>query len=292
MKEKYITIFTPTYNRASTLRRLYKSIKSQDYNDFEWLIVDDGSVDETAAVVKTFMDDASFAISYYRKNNGGKHTAHNYALNKANGKYFFTVDSDDIIPANALSIMAKILAEVDIDNTICGIVGLKSYFDNSIIGRPFSYERVSTLYQIHNDGEDGERSFIIRTDILRNFPFAEINGEKFLGEVYVYDKISRQYGFIVKNMVLTLCEYQEDGLSVNYANLLLKNPIGSSMIWIGRIDLSVSFKERLRYAIKYWTYYYFSPRKQRVKYSGLNSVLVGLCFIPGYIYYLYNRCKF
>lgn len=103
----FLTIFTPTYNRKQLLQRLYSSLCAQDCNDFEWLVVDDGSTDGTDSVISNFITEGKISISFLRKENGGKHTAHNVALKYAQGDYFFTVDSDDWLLKNSVSKIKK-----------------------------------------------------------------------------------------------------------------------------------------------------------------------------------------
>ena len=84
-----ITLFTPTYNRVHLLSRLYNSILMQDVIDVEWLIVDDGSIDDTEALIENFKKESIINIRYYKKSNGGKHTAINFGLQYAKGELFF-----------------------------------------------------------------------------------------------------------------------------------------------------------------------------------------------------------
>ena len=90
-----ITVFTPSFNRAHLLSRLYDSLLKQTTNDFEWLIVDDGSTDDTETKVEEFINKGELPIRYYKQQNGGKHRAINTGVQLASGELFFIVDSDD-----------------------------------------------------------------------------------------------------------------------------------------------------------------------------------------------------
>ena len=100
-----ITVLTPTFNRASLLPRLYKSLCKQTYRDFEWLVIDDGSSDHTKEILDQFVKENKISIRYYYKTNGGKHTAINLGLDVAKGEIFFIADSDDVLLPDSLSIV-------------------------------------------------------------------------------------------------------------------------------------------------------------------------------------------
>ena len=140
-----ITIFTPTYNRAHTLKRLYESIKVQKYPDFEWIIIDDGSSDGTNELVKSFIDENVIKIKYFFQENSGKHIAINKGIEEASGNLFFMVDSDDYITPDALNIIDKWEETIDGEKYI-GIAGLKIFENKKIIGSTFkdSIEFVDT----------------------------------------------------------------------------------------------------------------------------------------------------
>ena len=98
-----LTIFTPTYNRANKLENVYNSLKNQISSEYEWLIVDDGSIDNTKKIVEKFINDSLLNVRYIKKDNGGKHTAHNLAVDEAKGKYFMCLDSDDFLKENTIN---------------------------------------------------------------------------------------------------------------------------------------------------------------------------------------------
>ena len=128
-KEIKLTIFTPAYNRAHTLPRTYKSLVAQDCKDFVWLIVDDGSSDHTAELVRQWQQqDNGFEIRYLYKGNGGMHTAHNTAYENIDTELNVCIDSDDCLAVGAVS---KILEKWDRvkGQQIAGLIGLDADLD-------------------------------------------------------------------------------------------------------------------------------------------------------------------
>lgn len=246
-----LTVFTPTYNRANTLKRLFISLKKQNFKDFEWLIVDDGSIDNTSEIVKSFDSDGEFPIRYIKKENGGKHTAYNIGLEEAKGLLFFNVDSDDWLPDNSLETISNYVTALFSDDNLAGIVALKKFANDEIIGKKFiSDKTIASLRSLELSGQSGERSLVFKTNIARKFPFPIVKEEKFMPESVVYDKFVI-YEFVVINKELTTCEYQQDGLSSNPKQLMLKNPGGYMLYYRKRIDMAATLKERIGYVLRY-----------------------------------------
>ena len=141
-----ITVFTPTYNRADLLPHLFNSLRHQTYSDFEWVIVDDGSTDNTQEVVNDMLcdNDNQFSINYIRKENHGKHTAINMGVRHAKGELFMIVDSDDMLPDKALEIVADEYQYIKNDNTYCGVCGYMAHSDGRIIGHGCDVDYLSS----------------------------------------------------------------------------------------------------------------------------------------------------
>lgn len=250
----FLTIFTPTYNRKHLLTRLYRSLCAQQCLDFEWLVVDDGSTDGSDSLISDFIAEEKITITSIWKENGGKHTAHNMALKYAQGEYFFTVDSDDWLPEDAVFKIKQIIdlnqGEIELSG-IAGILALKSYSNGNTIGKVFSHDKLSsTLYELEHNGNKGERSIIFKTSVLKLFPFPVICGESFMTECVVYDQIDQKYKFFVTNDNLAICEYQPEGLSSNPKRLMYKNPGGFSIYFTQRFCYALNFREILKYGIQ------------------------------------------
>lgn len=289
-----ITVFTPTYNRAHTLSRTFESLMAQSYRDFEWLIVDDGSTDNTEEVVKKFCIKSEFAIRYIKKSNGGKHTAYNVALEEARGDLFFVVDSDDWLCINSLTEISSIAVQIDDYDSIAGIIALKSTPDGTIISRPFTKEcYTATFRELELSGQGGERSIIFKTNIAKLYPFPIIEGERFMPEGVVYDKFNQDYKFVIRNNSLTICEYQMNGLSSAPRSLMFKNPGGYTLYYRNRIDMAASLSERFGYMIRYNLFKHLYRGSGVLVYKGRYWILCAILkvFTPLVLLYYYVKTK-
>lgn len=217
-----ITVFTPTYNRGALLRRLYESLLTQTVYDFEWLIVDDDSSDETESVVQKFINEETrFSIRYYKQKHGGKHRAMNLAVQLAKGEYFFPVDSDDWLPENAIELLISWIKEIQGVLSLCGVAGQKALADGSTVGDSFENERfvdASSLERkkLHIEGDKAE---VFATEVLRKYPFPEFDGEYFVTEAVCWNAIAADgYKLRWYQEPVYYCEYLEDGLTKTGAN--------------------------------------------------------------------------
>lgn len=222
------TIFTPTYNRAYIITKLYDSLLSQTCFDFEWLIVDDGSSDNTEELVSGFNTD-KFNITYIKQQNGGKHRAINRGVKIAKGELFFIVDSDDFLTPNAVEKIIKYWKGKDRD--CLGLCFRKfNYKTGKTIGRKFPYQglyatsiQLEFVYNIK-----GDKAEIFRTDILRQYPFPEIEGENFCTENVCWLAMSKgkPNELLCADEPIYGCDYLEDGLSHNIKKIMKANPKG------------------------------------------------------------------
>lgn len=280
-----ITIFTPTYNRAEKLQRVYESLIAQTNYDFEWLIVDDGSSDNTESVAKGF-NRSLFRIVYEKKNNGGKHTAYNRALELAQGEYFFCVDSDDWLVEGAIE---KILNFVR-DREARFILSYKQDESGKRLSDSFpeNIERIS-LFELNDEYHcGGEFSIIFCTDFAREYPFPVFEGERFVTESVVYDRMALVEEVSLLPQVVTICEYQEDGLSNNLNRVMKDNPAGYCLYFMQRIDLPQTLIQRMITAGKYHCFCIFA-KKKRTLYCGNHSVLTALCTPIGFVFWAYYK---
>ena len=197
-----ITVFTPTYNRGKLLYKLWESLEEQEYRDFEWVVVDDGSTDETEEIMENIRGKASFPLVYHKKRNEGKHIAINEGGKLASGEWFFTVDSDDYLSKNALLLVNKYCSQIESDLSFAGVSGLcgnpkgevfSSYLKNNKIENNKDKEYLKAEF-IDADFEEykyilkagGDRAEVVRTDLVRKFPFPQFGDEKFLVESYFW----------------------------------------------------------------------------------------------------------
>ena len=241
------TIFTPTFNRKELLEKLYKSLQKQTYKDFEWLIIDDGSDDGTKEKVEEFLSEKKLDIKYYFKENGGKQRAYNFATDKANGEIFICLDSDDEYVENGLETILKYWKKYEKNNNIAGMGYLSTYPNREVIGSSFpEKEMISTQFDIYNKyGVKGDKGLMFRTEIIKKYKFPVFDDEKFITEAVVYNRICEKYKMVYVNEKIEIKEYQEDGLTAKYNNLLLRNPKGQALYHNEINSQNLSFKQKV-----------------------------------------------
>lgn len=209
------TIFTPSFNRAHTLPRVYESISAQSFRDFEWVIVDDGSTDNTAELVKAWVSEADFPIRYFYQKNGHKKTAFNRGVREARGELFLCWDSDDTAPADALQIFHDRWCAIpkSEQGKFVGVTGLCIDEQGMIVGDqyPTSPYDSDTLSTTLGDGIGGEKWGFQRTEVLRDYPFPEFI-EGLVGEGLIWNAIARKYRTRYVNDVVRIYHVEPDSL--------------------------------------------------------------------------------
>lgn len=216
MTSPNITIFTPTYNRRQLIERLYQSLLSQTQKNFEWLVIDDGSTDNTENYFTDLLaKQQPFPIRYIRQENGGKHRAINKGVQNANGELFFIVDSDDYLTENAIEKINQWVATLDNSHKWAGIAGLKGYSKDSVVGQ---HSRVSYVDAKNSERRKynllGDKAEVYFTKVLKKYPFPEIPGEKFISEEIVWNAIARgDYYLRWFSEIIYICDYLDDGLT-------------------------------------------------------------------------------
>lgn len=250
-----ITVFTPTYNRAHLLGRLYESLCAQSFTDFEWVIVDDGSTDGTASLVQGFIAERRIDIKYLSQANGGKHRAINHGVGQARGELFFIVDSDDSLPADSLQSIADEWAAVS-DTAVGGVAGLDATPAGQTIGCGLSFDAVECnsidiRLRHHVTGDMAE---VFTTSVMREFPFPEIEGERFCPEALVWNRIARKYKLRYFNKVIYIAEYQPDGLTDRIVRVRMQSPVASTMCYAEMLGYGIPWRQKLKAAINYWRF--------------------------------------
>ena len=196
MSNYKFTVFTATYNRADKIHRVYDSLKKQIYKDFEWIIVDDGSSDNTEEIVAKWVNESNFfPIRYIKKENGGKHTAFNIGVKEAKGDLFLPLDSDDSCVPEALEVFNVTWEGIENKSNFSAVTALCKDENGEIVGQKYPKDIFDSdsieLKYIHN--VDGEKWGFQRTDILKKFPFPEPENLKLYPEGVIWNKISRKY---------------------------------------------------------------------------------------------------
>lgn len=259
-----ITVFTPTYNRAYIISELYQSLCQQTFHDFEWVVVDDGSVDDTKNLFEQFMAESTFPIIYKKVENGGKHRAINQGIELSTGELFFIVDSDDHLPPDSLEIVDRIestIPELEKEH-YCGISGQKGKNADCAWGSTFSgseYLDITNLErQIYRI--DGDKAEVFYTSVLRKYPFPSFEGENFITECVVWDKMAED-GYLLRffNEVIYYCDYFPDGLTAQGMRAFINNPKGWALF------LGMSKKNGRFRGVRLWNeilqYYYHCREK-------------------------------
>ncbi len=254
MKNIKLTIFTPTYNRAYILPELYNSLRKQTCKMFEWLIVDDGSSDNTEAIVSQWQkENNDFPVRYYKKENGGKCSAINCGLDLAQGELFLIIDSDDTITVDAVEKIIDLENTIKDKNIFCGVAFNLGLSENDTPNRIFSEKyKDATLLDRYTEF-DGERALVFYTDVHKKYKYPVFDGEKFMTEAVVWNRIANDgYKMRFRNDIICIYEYRDDGLTKAGISLFINNPHGYGL-WLKEKDkfMNKSFSEKLK------TYYSF-----------------------------------
>ena len=281
-----ITIFTPTYNRGYILKRLYNSLKKQSNKNFEWIIVDDGSTDNTTEIVDNWMKENIINIKYYKQENQGKMIAHNLGVEKAKGELFVCVDSDDWLNKDAVSIVLDYWHKNN-QNGIIGIVCPRVDKNNNFIGRfPTKKLIKSTLIDLYGKyGLKGDTMLIYKTSIIKKYSFPKIEDEKFIPETYLYDKLDQEGELLLLNEKLYNVEYLQDGYSKNIKKIIKKNPKGYCLYAKNRIVLAKTVKQKYKAAAQYILCNWIDNKKVKIR-DEKNKIIIFFAIPAAYIIYL------
>ncbi len=289
----FLTIITPVYNRAGLLRDCYESLRLQTEADFEWIIVDDGSTDGSAEAAMAFSDDL-FPITVIRKENGGKHTAINAAIPHIRGEYVLFLDSDDTLTENAVAAIrtgwqpwanrsdigiVTFLKGTDRQSPVCTVAD----FDTPVEILRYSRQRL-----LRTDCCE-----VLRAELLRQYPFPEFPGERFLAECALWNRIARNHKCVYRSNIIYLCQYLPGGLTDAGRALRIRSPLGGMFICELRIHPNNSLPQRVKYAMLYCCYGFFaglSPSRILTRDRGC-LWLKALALVPGYGLYLRWRSR-
>lgn len=261
MKHPFITILTPTYNRASLLPRLFDSLLRQTNKDFEWIVVDDGSTDDTREVVANLKEKCggAFPMGYVYKANGGKHMAINIGAERARGELLFIADSDDLLTDDALETVANSWHDISDDKSFAGIAGLDITMDTrEVIGSGLPQEHIDCnaidiRYRHHVTGDMKE---VFRTEVLREFPFPEFAGERFCPEQLVWFRMARRYRLRYINKPIYIADYQPDGITAGITRARMRNPSASMLTYAELTECPVPFLVKVKAAINFWRFWH------------------------------------
>ena len=216
-----LSIITPAYNRAYILNELYESLKKQTSKEFEWIVIDDGSTDNTWELLKSYKEaEEFFPIMIQRQENRGKHVAVNHAVALAKGEFVFIVDSDDCLTEDAVEVVCSWMEQVKGRENIAAVAGLRgNKRTKKRLGQYPDQEDNREWIEAKNTERRkykllGDKAEAYRTDLLRSHPFPQFEGEKFLSEECVWNQLAME-GYLIRwyNKIIYWCEYLEDGLT-------------------------------------------------------------------------------
>jgi len=249
------TVFTPTYNRKETLHRTYNSLMSQSCKDFEWVIVDDGSTDGTETLVGNWQKESWFPIRYFYQANGGKHRAFNRGVREAQGYQFLCLDSDDSCTPEALETFRKCWEAIPIKerSEFSGVTVHSMDCSGKLIGSRFPENcmdmkpaEMSARY-----GTKGEKWGFHRTEVLKQFPFPEIDGETFVSEGLVWNRIGSRYRMRYVNRALRIYWHSPGGLAILSRKNRVANPKGARLYYKEALRLPLNKIDRAKNLLNY-----------------------------------------
>ena len=263
-----LTVFTPTYNRAYILNQCYESLVRQSCKDFIWLIIDDGSTDNTKELVEEWMkNDNKFEIRYHYKKNGGMHTGHNAAYELIDTELNVCIDSDDFMPDNAVELIVNFWNKYGSDK-YSGIVALDVYKNGEVIGCKLPNKKSTTLSGFYDNGGQGDKKLIYRTEVINKYPsYPEFKGEKFVPLDYKYLLVDQDYELLIMNEAVCVVEYMEDGSSKNMFRQYYKNPRGFSFMRKVHMEYDKKFINKFKNCIHYVSSSFISKNKEFISES-------------------------
>lgn len=292
--EKKLTVFTPTYNRAYILPQLHESLKKQTCKNFVWMIVDDGSIDNTQQLVLDWIDEQILDIVYIRQENGGKMKAVNTGVENTNTELFMCVDSDDWLVPTAVEIFLKHWDELltEKKTRIAGLVAYRGKNEYEVMINEFPQGITeSTFSHLYKAGFRGETTTAFKTEIKKQYPFPIIDGEKFITEAFIGDQLDQLYTFYLIPSITTVCEYRGDGLTHNTLEIAFENPCGYTAYFMQKANFAKSFKEKIAYYIRANCFRHKIIGKE-LPVIAENKILYNLTYPVGLLLFFYKKIKY
>lgn len=294
MEKKYrITVFTPTYNRAYLLPRLYESLCRQSSQDFIWLVIDDGSTDNTKELIEKWKLEDKIEIQYHYKENGGMHTGHNAAYRLIKTELNVCIDSDDYMPDDAIEKIMKEWNNIADKSNIAGIIGLDADKNGEIIGTkiPENLTKGSLMDLYNKHKVKGDKKLVLRTDIVRKYPeYPEYEGEKLVPLGILYMMIGHDYDFVYKNEVYCIVEYQAEGSSASILRQYKQSPKGFAYARKIHIKYADNLKDKLKAYLHLISSALFA-KDISLAFKGVNPLFSILAFPFGVLLTVYINIK-
>lgn len=282
--EKRITVFTPTYNRAHLLHSCYESLLRQSNQQFKWLIIDDGSTDNTQEIIEKWSSEQRIEIEYIYKENGGLHTGYNTAIEHMDTELSICIDSDDWLPDDAIELILSVWDKNKSDD-LAGIIGLDYTVDGEIIGDVLpDGEKIEPIKLLASKNNRGDKKYVVKTSLYKEVaPMPVFEGEKNFNPHYMIIKLSAKYKFLSINRPLCIVDYQNDGMSANIFKQYMNSP--KSFAELRRVIMSlptVPFLYLCKTTIHYVSSNLIAGNKDYIKKSP-RKLLTVLLWPIGYI---------
>lgn len=278
-----LTVFTLTYNRAYCLNRCYESLLRQTCKDFEWLVVDDGSTDNTRELVDKWKNENKIPIRYIYKDNGGMHSGYNVAYDNINTELAVSIDSDDYMTDNAVELITSFWKKNKNDK-YAGIVALDITKDGDIIGKTLPNQKSIKIYDYYNRLHgSGDKKMVYRPEIIRKYKSPEFKGERLFATCYKYFMVDLTHDMLILNEPLCVVEYMTDGYTKNIIKTYKKNL--NSYIFYRKFILNypnATFSHRYRFAVHYVAECLLNKEKKWFKYAPKKNIVflalpLGIC---------------
>lgn len=287
-----LSILTATYNRAKYLPKLYESIKENLKSNLscEWIIVDDGSEDNTKSQVQKFIDENIVSIKYFYQKNSGKMSAINEGMKYITGDLVVDCDSDDFFVQDAFNKISENANKLLENTNLYGVVFLKKENSGNISGKEFkNNEQITTMFDLYfKEDIQGEKAIVYNSQIRKLYCHQLEANEKFITESRMYHKMDEKYKLLAINEVIEQGSYIEDGYTRNINKTFKQYPCGYYMYFkeILQKDINGVLWNKRMYVIKHYILFSYLTNNNFddsfIK-NKLNKILYRILYLPGII---------
>lgn len=283
-----LTVATPTYNRAHTLPACYESLCGQSDKRFIWLVIDDGSTDQTENLVAQWIQEGKIRIEYIKKPNGGKASALNVGIEHLKTEYAVCLDSDDVFFPTTIENASKELEAIKNCEKYCGILALRHKPDGAVMGNqeiPPEYDEIKAEDIFLRLRLRTELICFYKVSVLKQYRFPEFAGEKFVSPAWMQYEITQRYSFKVSRSKLCQCEYYSDGLTRNKRKVIKRNPKGYTCVKRYSFDLSPTLGQKIKHGIMYDCGCIIAKDREMIK-NVKHKILAILLLVPAFVVFL------
>lgn len=295
----FITVFTPTYNRGYIIDKLYNSLKNQTINNFEWLVVDDGSDDKTEELFEKWLrEENKFKIIYKKTSNQGLNRAVNLGIKLASGNYFFRIDSDDFLKNDCIEKLYSWIENIKGEENVIGVAGIRGTIEDMPIkgvypnvDEKLGYRECTDLERAKYD-LDADMYEAYKIEILRENPLPVWEDEKFCPEQVLFNELAlKGYKIRFYNQIIATCEYRTDGLTKGSQKLIARNPMGYAMMYNHMLKYGHSFKQNINTACQFIALCILGKNKRYILSSN-KKFLTMFCLPIGFVLYKRRKIQF